>query len=73
MAVSREAFGTAECGTQIYRYYISNGKGFRAGVINYGAILVNLFVPDKTDSCRMLCLATIRWSPTLKTAASSVP
>jgi Galactose mutarotase and related enzymes len=56
MAVSREAFGTAECGTQIYRYYISNGKGFRAGVINYGAILVNLFVPDKNGQLQDVVL-----------------
>ncbi len=47
MPVTKELFGTTKCGKQIYRYYISNSKGLKAGVINYGAILVNLFVPDK--------------------------
>lgn len=56
MAVSREAFGTAKCGTQIYRYYISNSKGFKAGVINYGAILVNLFAPDKDGKLQDIVL-----------------
>lgn len=47
MAVSKEVFGMTKCGKQIFRYYISNSRGLKAGVINYGAILVNLFVPDK--------------------------
>ena len=47
MAVRKEVFGTAKCGTPIYRYYITNSRGVQAGVINFGAILVNLFVPDK--------------------------
>lgn len=56
MAVSREVFGTAKCGTQIYRYFISNSRGLKAGVINYGAILVNLFVPDKTGKAEDVVL-----------------
>lgn len=47
MAVTKELFGMTKCGKEIHRYYISNEKGMKAGVINYGAILVNLFVPDK--------------------------
>lgn len=47
MAITKELFGVTESGKQIYRYYISGSKGLKAGVINYGAILVNLFVPDK--------------------------
>lgn len=47
MAVTREVFGTAKNGEEIYRYFIENKKGMKAGVINYGAVLVNLFVPDK--------------------------
>lgn len=47
MAVTKELFGTAKNGESIYRYYITNSKGMKAGIINYGAILVNLFVPDK--------------------------
>ncbi len=47
MAVTKELFGTAKNGESIYRYFIENSKGMKAGVINYGAILVNLYVPDK--------------------------
>lgn len=47
MAVVKEFFGKTKKGEEISRYYISNSKGMKAGVINYGAILVNLFVPDK--------------------------
>lgn len=47
MAVTKESFGVTKCGKNINKYYISNSKGMKAGVINYGAILVDLFVPDK--------------------------
>ena len=50
MAVTKEFFGTTTKGQEISRYYISNSKGMKAGVINYGAILVNLFVPDKNGN-----------------------
>lgn len=50
MAVTKELFGTAQNGEKIYRYFIENTKGMKAGVINYGAILVNLYVPDKDGS-----------------------
>ncbi len=42
-----ELFGKTATGEEIYRYWLENSKGMRAGIINYGAILVNLFVPDK--------------------------
>lgn len=42
----KELFGTTKDGKEIYRYWLENSKGMRAGVINFGAILVNLFVPD---------------------------
>lgn len=47
MAVTKKVFGTAKSGETVYEYYISNSKGMKAGVINYGAILVDLYVPDK--------------------------
>lgn len=45
--IKKEVFGTTKSGQKIYRCWLENSKGMRAGVINYGAILVNLFVPDK--------------------------
>lgn len=47
MGICKELFGKTKFGEEIYRYWIENTKGMRAGVINYGGILVNLFVPDK--------------------------
>lgn len=47
MGITKELFGKTKEGKEIYRYFISNTKGMRAGVINYGAILVNLFLPAK--------------------------
>lgn len=50
MGVEKELFGKTKSGKEIYRYWLENSKGMKAGVINYGAILVNLFVPDKNGS-----------------------
>lgn len=47
MCVRKELFGQTKDGTQIYKYWLENSKGMKAGIINYGGILVNLIVPDK--------------------------
>lgn len=47
MSITKELFGRTKEGKEIYRYFISNTKGMKAGVMNYGAILVNLFLPTK--------------------------
>ncbi len=47
MKMEKTVFGTMKDGTEIYLYSIENSNGMKAEVINYGAILVNLYVPDK--------------------------
>lgn len=47
MKMEKTVFGTMKDGTEIYLYSMENGNGMKAQVINYGAILVNLYVPDK--------------------------
>ena len=47
MSVKKELFGKTKDGEEIYRYWLENSKGMKAGIINYGGILVNLMVPDK--------------------------
>ena len=42
----KELFGQTKDGREIYKYWLENSNGIKAGIINYGAILVNLFVPD---------------------------
>ena len=45
--ITQKLFGKTAQGEEITLYSISNQKGLRADVMNYGAILVNLFAPDK--------------------------
>ncbi len=47
MGIRKELFGKTESGKEIYRYWLENENGMKAGIINYGAILVNLIVPDE--------------------------
>lgn len=47
MGIEKTVFGTMEDGTRIFQYTMENGKGMKAQVINYGAVLVRLYVPDK--------------------------
>lgn len=47
MSVKREVFGRTKSGKEVHRYWLENSKGMKAGIVDYGAILVNLFVPDK--------------------------
>ena len=47
MAVSKRKFGMTKNGETMELYTIVNGKGMRAEVMNYGAILVKLEVPDR--------------------------
>lgn len=47
MSVAKELFGKTAEGLEVYAFTLENKNGIRARVINFGAILVNLFVPDK--------------------------
>lgn len=45
--ITTKLFGKTKDGKEITLYTITNANGMSASVINYGAILVNLLVPDK--------------------------
>jgi aldose 1-epimerase len=45
--VSRSPFGETADGTAVERYTLTNSKGMIAKVTSYGAILTELYVPDK--------------------------
>ena len=47
MSVVKEKFGTTKCGKEVSVYTLSNGNGVQAKIINYGANLISLLVPDK--------------------------
>ncbi|MGN0248074.1 MAG: galactose-1-epimerase, partial [Lachnospiraceae bacterium] len=45
--ITEKVFGQTQDGQTVTLYSIFNENGFQADVMNYGAILVNLFVPNK--------------------------
>ena len=47
LGITREVFGTMPDGTQVNAYELTNAEGLRAKIIDYGAILVSLEVPDR--------------------------
>ena len=47
MKVEKKLFGETIGGKEVFRFFISNSKGMKAVVMNYGAILTGLFVPNK--------------------------
>lgn len=47
--IEERKFGRTIAGEDIVLYSLKNKKGMQADVMNFGAILVNLFVPDKTE------------------------
>ena len=47
MGVTVESFGITNKGDKVSVYKLTNSKGLIAEVIDYGAILKSLFVPDR--------------------------
>lgn len=54
--MKKEQFGTTKDGKEIYLYTLENENGMQAKVMNYGAILVSLRVPDKNGEIGDVCL-----------------
>lgn len=47
MSVNVESFGKTPDGQAVRLYQLTNANGLKAGIMNYGAIVVSLDVPDK--------------------------
>lgn len=56
MSVTQEAFGKSREGRDVVLYTITNSKGMKAKVMNVGAILVELWVPDKDGNLQDVVL-----------------
>ena len=56
MSISKKSFGVTKDGKETFLYTISNKNGMKAAVSNFGAILVQLIVPDKKDGVRDVVL-----------------
>ncbi len=50
MNAHTEPFGQTEDGQEVFLYTLSNSKGLRARITNFGAILVSMHVPDRDGS-----------------------
>ncbi len=54
--MKKELFGTTKDGKEVYLYTMENAKGMKASVMNFGAILVRLMVPDAKGNAEDVCL-----------------
>ncbi len=54
--VTCKKFGRTLCGKDITLYSLTNSKGMQADVMDFGAILVNLFVPNKAGEVKDVVL-----------------
>ncbi|MDE7130857.1 MAG: galactose mutarotase [Lachnospiraceae bacterium] len=50
MEIVKEKFGTTKCGKDVYAYTLSNAGGMQAKIINFGANLISLLVPDQNGN-----------------------
>ena len=50
MSVSTRLFGKTKKGEEITEYILKNGKGMEARLIDYGAVLTALLVPDRSGN-----------------------
>jgi len=73
LKVDKEPFGTTPDGQQIDLYHLVNANGMKVDIINYGAIVVRLMVPDRNGRLDDVVLATTGWRTTLRTAHTSGP
>lgn len=56
MSIAKKQFGVTKDGKEVFLYTMSNENGMEASVTDYGAILVNLLVPDKEGAVKDVVL-----------------
>lgn len=56
MSVTKKIFGKTKDGREVTMFSIENSKGARADVIDYGAILVNLMIPNDKGEVKDIVL-----------------
>jgi len=56
MSVTKKSFGFTKEGSEIFEFTLENKKGMKAVVINYGAILTQLWVPDSKGELKDVVL-----------------
>ena len=48
--LTEEVFGKLDSGEEVYIYTLINKNGMKAKIINYGAVMVSLYAPDKNGN-----------------------
>jgi len=56
LAIQSEPYGTTTDGQEITQYLLSNEKGMSVNIINYGAIVTALYLPDRTGKSENITL-----------------
>ena len=52
MSIFVEDYGVTKDGEQVRQYIMENAGGMKAVLLNYGAVLAKLYVPDKDGKLR---------------------
>ena len=53
--MNKKIFGMTTNGEAVYKYSIENSKGMKVVIMDFGATIVDLWVPDKDGSFRDVC------------------
>ena len=56
MSISEKSFGFMPDGREVFSYYLDNGKGVKAEIMSYGAIIKSLLVQDKNGDYKDVVL-----------------
>lgn len=56
MSITSTYYGRTQSGEDVYQYTLENENGLRVMVIEYGCVVTNLFVPDRTGTLRDVVL-----------------
>ena len=54
MGIIREAFGVTKNEDRVTKYTMTNQNGMKVSIIDYGAVITNIWMPDKNlRNCRI--------------------
>lgn len=56
LAIQKEPYGTTSDGQEITQYLLSNDKGMSVNIINYGAIVTAVYLPDRDGKSENITL-----------------
>ena len=56
MALQAKHFGALKSGKQVYSFLLTNSSGMKVEILNYGAIILRIIVPDNKGNFEDVCL-----------------